>query len=246
MSELRWIIGLIGLGVIAALYLWGRRRASTRKARGDDGRVEPRLDGGAPRNSEISERLTTPADRRWVEFPETEVRREPSGKGVGTSSVSAERKAPEAGDATPQKIVVLHVRAAGGRDFTGQELLDALTGEGLEYGQYGAFHQLDEKGRSIFAIANMMEPGSFPKDDMASFSTVGITAFMVLPGPAGVDGLARMVACCRRLASILGGEVLDESRSTLTNQRATHMKEEVIEFLRQARLDPSGIGPGMA
>ena len=93
-------------------------------------------------------------------------------------------------------------------------------------------------------IANMVEPGSFPIDDMENFTTTGITAFMVLPGPAGVDGLARMVACCRRLASILGGEVLDENRSTLTNQRATHMKEEIIEFLRQSRLDPSGMHPG--
>lgn len=241
MSELRWIIALVGLAVIAALYAWGRRRASSRRA--EEGRVEPRLESatsragpGAPEGPESE----------WIQFPEGEIRREPLRSTPSETGRSPGMGAESRSERGRRKIVVLYVRAAAGRDFAGRELLEAFEGEGLKFGKYGAFHQLDDKGQSLFAIANMMEPGSFPIDDMDSFSTVGITTFMVLPGPGGVDGLARMVACCRRLASILGGEVLDENRSTLTNQRATHMKEEIIEFLRQERLDPSGLGPGSA
>jgi len=51
-----------------------------------------------------------------------------------------------------------------------------------------------------------------------------------------------MIASARRLAGLLGGEVLDEAGSTLTNQRATHMKEEIVEHLRQSRLS-EGSGP---
>lgn len=242
MSELRWIIAIIGLGVIVALYIWGRRLAGLRKDKG--GRVEPRLDGAAPRDLDESSSYFPDARDEWVQFPENEIRREPDRKPAETSDLPRVAGPSPVAGRSPQKIVVLYVRAAGGRDFTGPELMAAFEGEGLEYGKYGAFHQSDDSKRSLFMIANMVEPGSFPIDDMEGFTTTGIAAFMVLPGPAGVDGLARMVACCRRLASILGGEVLDENRSTLTNQRATHMKEEIIEFLRQSRLDPSGIHPG--
>ena len=241
MSELRWIIALVGLAVIVALYVWGRRRANLRRA--DEGRVEPRLDSGTPRPGAAAG-ASAGVESDWIQFPEGEIRREPIPAAPSQTAASSRTGVESGADSGRRKIVVLHVRAAAGRDFTGRELLEAFEGEDLKFGKYGAFHQLDEKGRSVFAIANMMEPGSFPVEDMDSFSTVGITTFMILPGPGGVDGLARMVACCRRLASILGGEVLDENRSTLTNQRATHMKEEIIEFLRQARLDSSGLEPG--
>jgi cell division protein ZipA len=242
MPELRWIIAVIGLAVIVALYIWGRRLAVSRKDKA--GRVEPRLDDVAPRDLDQSSSYLSGSRDEWVQFPETEIRREPDRGLEGERDLPRVTGTSQTGGRSPQKIVVLYVRAAGGRDFTGPELMAAFEGEGLEYGKYGAFHQFGDRKQSFFMIANMVEPGSFPIDDMENFTTTGITAFMVLPGPAGVDGLARMVACCRRLASILGGEVLDENRSTLTNQRATHMKEEIIEFLRQSRLDPSGIKPG--
>lgn len=241
MSELRWIIGLIGLGLIAALYLWGRKRAGGRKDK--SGRVEPLLDGSTPLERDSGASPAVRAERGWMQFPEPEIRREPVRAKESGPPGSAVKQEELRAETAPQKILVIYVRAASGEDFNGPDLRRALEGEGLSYGKYGAFHYLDEKGRSIFSVANMVEPGSFPEAEMESFSTVGITAFMVLPGPGGVDALARMVACCRRLASILGGEVLDERRCTLTNQGATHMKEELIEYLRQARLDPSGIGP---
>jgi len=238
MSELRWIIGLIGIGVIAALYLWGRSRASARHARGGGGRVEPSIDKVAAQDVGEAVPPMSTSDRGWMQFPEPEIRREPQASADAPGS--KQRKADKASSVTiaPRKILVLHVRAASGEDFRGPELLQALEGEGLQYGQYDAFHYMNDQGQSVFTVANMMEPGSFPQDGMEDFSTVGITAFMLLPGPGKVDDLARMVACCRRLASRLGGEVLDESRSTLTNQGATHMKEELIEFLRQSRLGP--------
>ncbi len=238
MSELRWIIGLVGLGVIVALYFWGRSRAAARHAREQSGRVEPSIDRIASRQSAEPGAPMSSTDRKWMQFPEPEIRRQtsvPSAESVGRADGS--RKAAGA-PVMPRKILVLHVRAAAGEDFTGPGLLQALQEEGLTHGQYDAFHCLNDQGESVFTIVNMMEPGTFPIDEMGGFSTVGITAFMTLPGPGRVDDLARMVACCRRLASRLGGEVLDESRSTLTNQGATHMREELIEFLRQSRLGP--------
>ncbi len=90
----------------------------------------------------------------------------------------------------------------------------------------------------------MLEPGSFPLEAMDEFSTRGVTAFMMVRPTGSVEALARMIACARRLADQLGGDVLDETGSTLTNQRATHMKEEIVEFQRITRLiESAGSGP---
>jgi len=54
---------------------------------------------------------------------------------------------------------------------------------------------------------------------------------MVLPGPrGGVAAYADMLATARRLAQLLGGEVLDQERSTLTRQTARHIRERIIQF----------------
>ena len=82
----------------------------------------------------------------------------------------------------------------------------------------------------------MVEPGIFPIDAGAGFTTEGITAFMILPGPGGVDSLAAMIESARRIARTLGGDVLDETGSTLTNQGATHLREQGIEFQRRSHI----------
>lgn len=230
MSELRWILGLIGIGVVVALYVWGRRRA-TSQADEDAGRVEPLLDGtGTPDTT-----IETPVLRTGA-GPSQATQVEMSMEAAPATSTGDEGASPGQGDDTG-KILLLYVRAASGEDFKGPQLLEAFESEGLEFGKLGAFHQQDESGATVFSVANMHEPGSFPLENMDEFETGGIIAFMVLKEDGTADSLSRMIACARRLASILGGEVLDETGSTLTNQLATHMKEEAIEHLRRVRLE---------
>lgn len=232
MPELRWILGLIGIGVLIALYVRGRRRAASPEREPDPARVEPSLEGRAGLLSD-------------QEVPD--IRRDSAGWDGGAESgidISSSRQMEpdrgSQGDAAEndeqKKILALYVRATRD-DFLGPQLLQAFQGEGLAFGKYGVFHLPADSGEPIFSIANMVEPGSFPEEEMDSFTTGGVTIFMVLPGPAGIDGLARMIACARKLANVLGGEVLDETGSTLTNQRATHMREEAIEFLRRTRIE---------
>jgi FtsZ-interacting cell division protein ZipA len=45
-----------------------------------------------------------------------------------------------------------------------------------------------------------------------------------------------MLATARRLATQLEAEVLDETRSTLTRQTARHIRERIIQFELQRRV----------
>ena len=232
MPELLWILGLIGIGVLIALYVRGRLRAAQPQQEPDSTRVEPSLEGqGALQAAqEIPDIRRDHAGWSGGSEPDIGLSADPQPQTDSADQLDA------AEDDQQNKILVLYVRATRS-DFQGPQLLEAFRGEGLEFGKYGAFHLAADSGEPVFSVADMVEPGSFPEDDMDSFATGGMTIFMVLPGPAGIDGLARMIACARKLANILGGEVLDETGSTLTNQRATHMREEAIEFLRKTRIE---------
>jgi cell division protein ZipA len=140
----------------------------------------------------------------------------------------------------PQRILVIHVRSLRDSGFPGPDVVAALETEGLEYEEPGIYIQQSDQGQPLFTIANMFEPGTIPRDAPEGFATTGLTAFMVLPGPGNADTLARMVALARRLAARLHGEVLDDAGSSLTNQRATHMREEVIEFNRRSKIAATG------
>ena len=227
MAELRWILVVIGLVVLAGVYLWSRRRTSNRDPAERETRVEPRLE----------------EHDAWPGEPLLEdLDSEPKSKGetgllFEDLPVPGEHDEPRsAGAAAPQRILVVHVRAMRETGFPGPDLVAALETEGLEYEDPGVYVQQSDQGQTLFTIANMFEPGSIPRDAPEDFSTNGLTAFMVLPGPGNAETLARMVALARRLAARLRGEVLDETGSTLTNQRATHMREEVIEFNRRSKI----------
>lgn len=245
MPELRWILLLVGLLVLAVIYVWGRRRSVERHEESQTlSRVEPRLDADLP----PWEAETVPLPEREPEPEPEPILAEPAPRRqldtqleLGGHHGEAQPGGKASAESEPQKILVLHIRPVRGDEFSGPELLQAFEAEGLNYGDYGAFHHLDDAGRSLFTVVSMLEPGSFPVEQMEGFRTRGLTAFMMVRTAGSVEALARMIACARRLASLLEGEVLDEAGSTLTNQRATHMKEEIVEFLRQSRLN-EGMG----
>lgn len=243
MSELRWILLLLGLLVLAGVYMWSRRRwrRPWEEPEGDH-RREPTLETRPP-----WERIA-PAEPGRSPAPGPAARGA-APRGRHSPTEQAEMPLPEPGPdepastaGEPEKILVVHVRAAPGEVFEGSELEQIFQAEGLAYGKLGAYHLLGGRGRSLFMVASMVEPGTFPEEEMNGFTTRGLSLFMVLPGAGDADTLARMIACARRMASRLGGEVLDDSGSTLTNQRATHMREEIIEFQRRRQIGPAGAG----
>ncbi len=227
MAELRWILVVIGLAVLVGVYLWSRRRGSSERDESVETRVEPSLDHNVD----------------WQQ-PDPLLDSPPGADTASgeTGLLFEDLPVPEAEpvelppEVPPEKILVVHIRAVRDPGFPGPDLVAALELEGMEYREPGVYVQISDQGQTLFTVANMFEPGSIPREAPEDFVTGGITCFMVLPGPANAETLARMVSLARRLASRLSGEVLDEALSTLTNQRATHMREEVIEFQRRYQI----------
>lgn len=212
MDGLRWLLLLFGLLIIGGVYLYSRREKK-KKDTPDDGsleRREPTLEGG-------KESLTDPGDKTQIEH----------------SSDVEDDEAQQPAEDTPQKIVTLRIVGRDKKPFKGDELILSMRGIGLRHGKFGIFHRYDgnEESRTIFSAASLVEPGSFDLENIKEQQIPGISLFLVLPGPVeGAEAFDLMMEAARAIAQSLGGELLDETGSTLSIQRERYIREEIIQF----------------
>jgi cell division protein ZipA len=140
-------------------------------------------------------------------------------------------------DETERLIVVVNLAAPEG-GFSGAAIEKACSATGLEFGDMSIYHFHDPaSGRVMFSLASSVEPGSFPADNMARFTTPGLSLFAQLPGVC--DGLKiydQLLQTAHRLAGLLRAEVQDERRNKLTRQMQEHTREVIIEHQRKIRL----------
>ena len=139
-------------------------------------------------------------------------------------------------------LIALTVMASPNPPFTGVVISQAMDELGFTFGQMQIFHLFSEPDSQnaaapLYSVANVLKPGTFDLSAIDEFSTPGIALFMQVSGqPGSVEAFDSMVETGMRLATRLGGELRDESRSTLTTQAINHLREEIVEFGRQRRL----------
>ena len=144
-----------------------------------------------------------------------------------------------ANDADDVERLIIVVNVIGtGAPIGGMALQRACASVGLEAGEMSIYHRLDPAaGGALFSVANMVEPGVFPFDDMDGFTTPGVSLFTQLPGVRdGIDIYENMLDTARRLAVELGAELQDERHNKLTRQMQEHTRERIIEHRRRLRL----------
>lgn len=136
----------------------------------------------------------------------------------------------------PDLIISVTVLAKGDNGFNGEKLLHCMLSRGLRFGHMDIFHRhkhTSGEGPVQFSLANALKPGTFNLDDMNSFQTRAVTLFMMLPGPKEpVKAYELLLDTAQHLASELGAQLLDDTRSALTQQTIQHFKEQIVEFER--------------
>ncbi|MEW8210770.1 MAG: cell division protein ZipA C-terminal FtsZ-binding domain-containing protein, partial [Candidatus Thiodiazotropha taylori] len=101
------------------------------------------------------------------------------------------------------------------------------------------YHRLSSDSRQApqFNLASMVEPGTFPSENVEQFTTPGLTLFTQLPVPG--DSMAvfsDLLFTAERLAALLDGELQDDTHSALTKQTIEHLRGQIIEHRRQVQL----------
>jgi len=238
---------LLGLGIlfILAIYLWDKRshvdvrmfkRRSARKessrhsrhrqrdhsAFDDDSAVDGlptiELDDETQPEPTISESFSVPVDEPVEAVADD----------LPSFSARSAFQEFESGAELPTKILQIKVICKDTR-ISGQMIMDLASELDLKHGQFDIFHRLDQKtGKSVFSVANAVEPGNFDLENITQLSTPGLVLFSQLPAP--VDSMSvfnDMLDFAQRIAFIVGAELQDASRCVLTQQSIEHEREQI-------------------
>ena len=235
---LRTAIIVAGALLLAAIYFFGRPRkpGQGRRVEGagrggfaDGARVEPTL--GEMIADELSAGEAAAEDARQSEMDLDA----PAGAGAGSN---AGRRVSDEFD----KIVTLYIAARAGAKLRGPDIVVAAEKTGLTYGHMNIFHRLveghPERG-PVFSVANIMKPGGFDMATIQSLETPAIAFFLTLPAPVpALDAWETMLPTAQRMAELLDGVLLDESRNALGRQRIQHLRDELRAWDRQHEAPP--------
>ena len=93
--------------------------------------------------------------------------------------------------------------------------------------------------RSVFSLANMLEPGSFDADTIHDLKTTGLTVFMQIRAGDPLDDLTEMLQRSYQLAGLLGARLCNHERKVLTEQDAENYRAQVSEFIENSIAEPS-------
>ncbi len=140
------------------------------------------------------------------------------------------------GEVAPE-VFMLNVLAREKTGLKGDDILQILLACDLRFGDMSFFHRSEfEAGRGAiqFSVANMMQPGVFDIDNMSDLATPGLVFFLTLPGPEDMmKAFDYMLETAQAVARNLKADVLDESRSALTQQTIEHSRQQIRELERR-------------
>ena len=228
-TVLRIGIAIAGVLLIAAIYFFGRPRKPGQGRRVGGGFA----DAGRTEAERIEPTLGEQIADELAEGEQTQSELE-----LGARNDDLGKR----GDASFEKIVTLYVAAREGQKLRGSDIVVAAEKAGLTYGHMQIFHRLveghPERG-PVFSVANIMKPGSFEMATIQELQTPAIAFFLTLPAPmTALDAWEKMLPTAQRMAELLDGVVLDESRNALGRQRIAHIRDELRGYDRQHEAPP--------
>jgi len=191
-------------------------------------RSTPLLDTSPANDTRATEPLAPPAAAPVASVP-------PWVRAAPSAEPSAHKAAP-APPKVEQKIVALLIVERDGGLISGSKLHSALNAQGLQFGAKQIYHRL-ARNESVFAVASLTKPGVLIPTEAAQFSTPGLSAFMVLPGPVKpLTALHDMLATTQALARALNAEVYDSKKQPLSSETMRALQADVEAWARAAQL----------
>lgn len=245
-ETVRMILLVLGVMVIMGVYVWGRykeRLLDFFYRRGEFDELGYEAEGNpaeldqsfSPREPVFDTRNELDDEPAPLVIPEVNDEEDYS---LGREAAQPHRSQPamaragESAKAAPLGapfLIQLSVVTGDSAFFNGEDLRDALVELDLIYGDMGIYHRYDREYREpLFSVASLVEPGTFPIENMETFECPGVVLFFQ---PSQVaDPLSvfdDLVATCHELAVKLDGVEWDERREILTEDKLALMRERL-------------------
>ncbi|MCQ8104241.1 cell division protein ZipA C-terminal FtsZ-binding domain-containing protein [Methylomonas sp. SURF-2] len=123
-------------------------------------------------------------------------------------------------------LIEFSLVARADEGFNGEDLFEAFERVGLEYGSVKVFERIDKNRLVDFAVASMIDPGTFPDTGLEDFYCPGIVFYMQ---PREVDKPLAVfddfIETIDTLAVELDGVVWDNQRQPLTAETIAQFRQ---------------------
>lgn len=220
---LRVVIILIGLLVMIGMVLWhfikGMRNKSVADDYYDDVEYERGLDGYEVEELEDDFGMFAPGDGVDGDAMLKDEDLQPPAKETPKPVKPASKTALPA-------LIEFSLVARADEGFNGMMLFDAFERCGLQYGSVKVFERVDRNRLVDFAVASMIDPGTFPDSDLDQFYCPGIVFYMQ---PRELDNPVRVfddfMDTIDTLAVELDGVVWDNQRQPLTAETIAQFRQ---------------------
>lgn len=236
-SELRFLILTLGVLFVAALYLWERHK-STHAQHNRRKKVQNMIENHDHRDDDhdsedVEERPGVRVFRNR-KHPAYSAKREQADTAENQSESSEEAIIEH--PAHKEEILCLSV-ASKRKFFTGDAIVSAMIAADLSPGPMDIYYRYDGS-EELFAVASMVEPGTFPQD-MSRFRSSGLSLFARLPGRVeGMEVFDEMHEAALMLAEKLDGIVLGNDHKPLVEETLEKMRAlaATMPALRRRRI----------
>lgn len=245
MDELRWILLIAGIVFLLIVYVTSRKRKqlehenlsselNSKQSELDElglsiqGKVS---DLTSHEYADLSRRISVSSDIENPRLTSSQEHIEPVVDEIAkeTSTVAQRVELP-----VEDKIISIYWIANPSSPIQGSELLDMTEQVDMEFGEMGIFHYYVEHpgGReSLFCLANIQNPGNFDLETLPVLESPGLVFFLKLPlAGKSIDALDAMLTTAEKFRKRFAGELRDDRRSVLSQQRIDVLREEVVEF----------------
>jgi len=141
-------------------------------------------------------------------------------------TVSKPDVAPTIGRPSLPGLIEFSIVSRADEGFNGEDLFDAFERVGLVYGSVRVFERIDKNRLVDFAVASMIDPGTFPDTQLDQFYCPGIVFYMQ---PREVDDPLAVfddfMETIDTLATELDGVVWDNQRQPLTAETIAQFRQ---------------------
>lgn len=244
-DTVRTVLMIVGLLIIAGVYVWGMHKEQIldflhRRGEYDDVEFDSDQDEDLDIYDEHDYDSVPSAQRHEPYFPgngiqngsqdkwETQIPRQPVQDSSPAPAVQAEKQSRTSPLGAPFLIQVSIVSKTD-KSFKGSALKAAFYEQGLVHGEMGIYHRMDQThNEPLFSIASLVEPGTFPTEQMEQFESPGIVLFFQpakVPDPLEV--FDNLLDTCHELSTQLEGVEWDETRQPLTLRKIADMRHRL-------------------
>lgn len=157
----------------------------------------------------------------------------PSGTESANADAGTDGEAEADNKADWDMVIAFTIMANEGKAFVGRAVKAALDQNDLHFGEMQIYHKYaaGSSKKTLFSVANILDPGTLLPDKFVSMTTPGLLIFARLPAP--VSGLAlfdELLETARSINDQLGGILCDETRQPITDEMLETMRSRILDY----------------